>query len=71
MRPRGYLLEGSLGREQAEQLERTGDLGKVAEIRYGKITEAEAELENLKAQMEEMKAKNKELKKAGASARVT
>ncbi|QNL21181.1 ATP-dependent chaperone ClpB [Hyphobacterium sp. CCMP332] len=36
---------------QAEQAERSGDLGKVAEIRYGKVVEAEQELEKLKAQM--------------------
>lgn len=36
---------------QAEQAERAGDFGKVAEIRYGKIKEAEDELNNLKQQL--------------------
>lgn len=41
---------------QAEQAERAGDFGKVAEIRYGKIREAEAEIERLKVEL----AKNKD-----------
>ena len=36
---------------QAEQAEREGDFGKVAEIRYGKIKQAEEELEKLKAKL--------------------
>jgi ATP-dependent Clp protease ATP-binding subunit ClpB len=36
---------------EAEQAEKAGDYGKVAEIRYGKITEAEKNLEALKQQM--------------------
>jgi ATP-dependent Clp protease ATP-binding subunit ClpB len=39
---------------EAEQAERAGDFGKVAEIRYGKIVEAEQKLENYKSQLEEM-----------------
>jgi ATP-dependent Clp protease ATP-binding subunit ClpB len=39
---------------EAEQAERAGDFGKVAEIRYGKIVEAEKRLEGHKAQLEEM-----------------
>lgn len=39
---------------EADQAERSGDLGKVAEIRYGKITEAEAHLKELEAQWSEM-----------------
>ena len=35
----------------AEQAERTGDFGKVAEIRYGKIKEAETKIETLKSQL--------------------
>lgn len=38
----------------AEQAERAGDFGKVAEIRYGKIVEAEQKLENYKKQLAEM-----------------
>ncbi len=39
---------------EAEQLERAGELGKVAEIRYGKIVEAEQRLEQFKVQLEAM-----------------
>lgn len=39
---------------EAEQAERAGDFGKVAEIRYGKIVEAEKKLESFKSQLEEM-----------------
>ncbi|MFY0685934.1 MAG: ATP-dependent chaperone ClpB [Cyclobacteriaceae bacterium] len=38
----------------AEKAERGGDLGKVAEIRYGKIVESEQKLETLKQQLNEM-----------------
>jgi ATP-dependent Clp protease ATP-binding subunit ClpB len=41
-------------RHEAEQAERSGDLGKVAEIRYGKIVEAERKLEEYKAGMQKM-----------------
>jgi ATP-dependent Clp protease ATP-binding subunit ClpB len=37
---------------EADQAERAGDYGKVAELRYGKIKEAEAEVEKLKKQIE-------------------
>ncbi len=47
---------------QAEQAERSGDLGKVAEIRYGKLVEAEKELEKHKIQMSEMQADSPMLK---------
>jgi ATP-dependent Clp protease ATP-binding subunit ClpB len=40
---------------QAEQAERAGDFGKVAEIRYGKIREAEAEIERLKTELSQNK----------------
>lgn len=39
---------------EAEQAERSGDFGKVAEIRYGKIVEAEKKLEAYKQQLDEM-----------------
>jgi ATP-dependent Clp protease ATP-binding subunit ClpB len=39
---------------EAEQAERAGDYGKVAEIRYGRIKEAEAKKEQLMAQLLEM-----------------
>ncbi|HAP70006.1 MAG TPA: type VI secretion system ATPase TssH, partial [Flavobacteriales bacterium] len=41
---------------QAEQAERAGDFGKVAELRYGKIKEAEAKLEESKTQMAELQS---------------
>jgi ATP-dependent Clp protease ATP-binding subunit ClpB len=39
---------------EAEQAERGGDFGKVAEIRYGKIVESEKKLESFKQQLKEM-----------------
>jgi ATP-dependent Clp protease ATP-binding subunit ClpB len=47
---------------EAEQAERAGDYGKVAEIRYGKIKEAEEKLEQLKANLIEMQSKSKMIK---------
>ncbi len=41
---------------EAEQAERAGDYGKVAEIRYGRIKETENELEELNKKMQEMQA---------------
>lgn len=38
---------------EAERAEREGDYGKVAEIRYGKIKEAQAELEKLQHELQE------------------
>ncbi len=43
-------------RFQAEQAERAGDYGKVAELRYGKIKTAETDLENYKAALKQMQA---------------
>jgi ATP-dependent Clp protease ATP-binding subunit ClpB len=40
---------------EAEQAERQGDYGRVAELRYGKIQEAEARLKELQAQAEAQK----------------
>lgn len=40
-------------RAEAERAERNGDYGKVAELRYGKIKEAEEQLESLQAALEE------------------
>ncbi len=39
---------------EADQAERAGDYGKVAEIRYGRMKDSEAKLDALKKQMEEM-----------------
>jgi len=38
---------------EAEKAERAGDYGKVAELRYGKIKEAESNIEKLKAKLQE------------------
>lgn len=42
-------------RFEAEQAERNGDYGKVAELRYGKIREAEEKLNELEVRLSEMK----------------
>lgn len=47
---------------EAEQAEKSGDYGKVAEIRYGKITEAEKHLEEFKNKMKEMQGEKSLLK---------
>ena len=47
---------------EAEQAEKAGDYGKVAEIRYGKITEAEKRLEGFKNKMTEMQGEKTLLK---------
>ncbi|MBS7563786.1 ATP-dependent chaperone ClpB [Mucilaginibacter sp. Bleaf8] len=47
---------------EAEQAERAGDYGKVAELRYGRIRETEAEVEKLKAALRENQADSRMLK---------
>lgn len=47
---------------EAEQLEKAGDFGKVAEIRYGKIVEAEKKLEDFKKQLDEIQGSDSLLK---------
>ncbi|GAA0875551.1 ATP-dependent chaperone ClpB [Wandonia haliotis] len=47
---------------EADQAERAGDYGKVAELRYGKIKEAENELENMKGELAEIQSKSKMIK---------
>jgi len=47
---------------EAEQAEKAGDYGKVAEIRYGKITEAEKRLDGLQLRMKEMQGEKSLLK---------
>ena len=47
---------------EAEQAEKAGDYGKVAEIRYGKITEAEKRLNEYQQQMKEMQGEKSLLK---------
>jgi ATP-dependent Clp protease ATP-binding subunit ClpB len=55
-------------KEQIEQLkfeadaaERSGDYGKVAEIRYGRIKEAETSLENAKAELATMQSEGRQM----------
>ncbi len=43
---------------EAEQAERDGDFGKVAEIRYGKLQDNKAEIDAFKAQLEELQGDN-------------
>ncbi len=43
---------------EAEQAERAGDYGKVAEIRYGRVREIEGKLKNLEKQLAEMQIDN-------------
>ena len=48
---------------EAEQAEREGDYGKVAEIRYGKIKQEEAAIEELSKQLHDIDNQNKRLLK--------
>jgi len=47
---------------EAEQAERAGDYGKVAEIRYGKIKEAQDKVDQLKADLESQQSESRMLK---------
>ncbi len=47
---------------EADQAERVGDYGKVAEIRYGRIKEAEAKLEELKVKLANLQVNSKMIK---------
>jgi len=47
---------------EAERAEREGDYGKVAEIRYGKIKEAQEHLEKLQKELQENQAENSLIK---------
>ncbi len=47
---------------EAEQAERAGDYGKVAEIRYGKIKEAQDKVEKLKLELESQQSESRMLK---------
>lgn len=46
---------------EAEQAERAGDYGKVAEIRYGRIKEAEAALEKAKSELAVMQSEGRQM----------
>jgi ATP-dependent Clp protease ATP-binding subunit ClpB len=50
-------------KQEAEQAEREGNYGKVAEIRYGKIKEQEALIANLQDELNEMSTHSKRLMK--------
>lgn len=47
---------------EADQAERAGDYGKVAEIRYGKIKESQDKVEKLKAELESHQSESRMLK---------
>lgn len=47
---------------EADQAERAGDYGKVAEIRYGKIKESQDKMEQLKAKLESQQSESRMLK---------
>jgi ATP-dependent Clp protease ATP-binding subunit ClpB len=47
---------------EADQAEREGNYGKVAEIRYGKLQETSSQIEKLKADLAEMQSKGKMIK---------
>lgn len=49
-------------RLEAERAEREGDYGKVAELRYGKIKEAQAQLEKLQKDLQENQSENSLIK---------
>ncbi|MEM7550262.1 MAG: ATP-dependent chaperone ClpB [Bacteroidota bacterium] len=49
-------------KREAEQAERSGDLGKVAELRYGKIIESERKLEELKEKVSELEGETSLIK---------
>src|SRR5690606_37831053 len=49
-------------RLEADQAERAGDYGRVAELRYGKIKEAQDEVENLKNKLAEQQSGDRMLK---------
>ena len=48
---------------EAEQAEREGNYGRVAEIRYGKVQEQEATIDNMSKQLDEMDSQHKRLLK--------
>ncbi|MNU95854.1 Chaperone protein ClpB 1 [compost metagenome] len=49
-------------KQEADQAERSGDYGKVAEIRYGRIKEAEIKLDEAKQKLVELQANSKLIK---------
>jgi ATP-dependent Clp protease ATP-binding subunit ClpB len=57
-----YLEQIENYKQEAEQAERAGDYGKVAEIRYGKIKEAQDQVELLKTELESQQIEGRMLK---------
>ena len=49
-------------KSEAERAERNGDYGKVAELRYGKIKDAQEELEKLQQQLDQQQSKSSLIK---------
>ena len=49
-------------RQEAEQAERQGEYGKVAELRYGKIRETESMIEKLKVQLKQLQGESAMIK---------
>jgi len=50
-------------KQQAEQAEREGDYGKVAEIRYGRIKEQESSIQQLQQELDELSTNSRRLMK--------
>ena len=59
---RGMKSEIENAKTQAEKYEREGDLGKVAELRYGKITSLEKQLKDETKELAEIQNSQKMLK---------
>ena len=57
-----YLEQIENYKQEAEQAERAGDYGKVAEIRYGKIKEAQDHVDRLKTELESQQIEGRMLK---------
>jgi len=57
-----YLEQIENYKQEAEQAERAGDYGKVAEIRYGKIKEAQDQVDRLKTELESQQIEGRMLK---------
>ena len=56
---RNYKVEIDKAKVLADELERQGDLAKVAELRYGKILELEKKLDETNAKLEEIQKSGK------------
>ena len=63
-----YKAEVENLKQEAERAEREGNYGRVAEIRYGKVQEAEAKVAEFTRQLDEMDANHKRLLKEDVDA---